>query len=173
MNSELQNLINDTIDYLKEEGLVASKIEPIPHKVILSKPKPKPTAEEKPLLAPQPIQQKKEPPLLFEKIQKHLPHMRLVEIIPAMQQVAIVLPKEEEPPFFHNLKKAIEERLCPVQLIDEEQVSEKYVLVLSQTPLSAVPKEKQILLEKVSVYQNNTEKKKQLWMQICQSLKSS
>ncbi|NGX38180.1 MAG: hypothetical protein K1000chlam2_01352 [Chlamydiae bacterium] len=171
MKSELKSLIADTIAYLKDEGLISQQpSSPAPQKI--TPPKPKPIAEEK--LNPTPVAiPKKESPLLFEKIQKHLPHMRLMETIPAMQQVAIVIPQDEEMTFFQNLAKAIEERLCPVKWINEEGVSEEFVLILSQTPLPSLPQDKQILLEKVSVYQNNTEKKKQLWLQICQSLKSS
>lgn len=169
MNTDLLKLVSDTLLFIKEETyrttLAPKKTIALPAKPA-AQPQPQPTPPLSSSPAPPP---KKDPPSIFCKIQKHLPHLRLVQTIPAMRQVALVYFSQEDLPFFKNLKTAIEKHHCPVKLIHGEQKLslDIFELVITQRDIGA---KRQIVLASIASYQNNTEQKKILWSQICSQL---
>lgn len=174
MNDDWQKLVDDTISYIKAEGLIPEKkpqeapIEPLPPK----RPKPIPKPERPPPPQPQPaIPERKPQPLpssdpIKGKIEKHLPHIRLIDEPPKQNRVAIIYESKDAIPFLTNLKNAIAQRFCPVDLT-EKLDSKTYILILTQKDLGH---SQQILLAPLSTYQENIEEKKMLWTQICQTL---
>lgn len=173
MNNAYQSLVKATCLFLKQEGLIPKKgILPLPPKLQIPKPPIKPA----PVPPPMPIPEPNPPPLpreeknsLFEKIQKHLPHVRLVQTIPQIKQVAVVCSKQEDLPFLEKLSRAIERRFYPVSILTSPP-EKPFVLIITQELIANLPKEKQIVLDSVENYENNTEQKKQLWNAICHHL---
>jgi len=132
--------------------------------------------KEEPVLVappPPPPQRQAPPPMLFQTIQKHLPHVKLVEKIPSPKEVAIVVFDKEELPFLKNLARAIQDRLCSVQLFGGPVHLDSFFLVLAQENIEGLSKNKQMLLAKATHYENNPTMKKDLWTKLCQLLKSS
>lgn len=169
----MNQLITDTITYLRQEGYLLKM--PIIQGAPLPKPKPKPKPKEAPRIEPIAFVQKQNPsPMLFSAIQKHLPHIRLIQEIPRVREVAIVLSEEGELDFIKNIARAIQDHFCPVKILRKTSTAnwQSFFLVLTQEKIEEISKEKQILLAKAEHYENNTIEKKTLWSQICQSLKS-
>lgn len=161
MSSDLLKLVSDTLSFIREDNLVIVTA-PVPKKpVVVVAPTPKP--EPAPIPTP-----KQELPSLLSKIQKHLPQLKLIQTIPSMRQVALVAFNKEDLPFLNNLKSAIEKHHCPVKLIEGQGKDwDQFVLVISQRDVGA---KRQIVLESIATYQNNTEQKKLLWSSICNLL---
>lgn len=171
MSADLLQLVTDTLAFIREDGPAPSFV---PAKQALPKPpvsekieKPQPKAT--PQVTPSPVKQSSS---LFEKIQKHLPHLKLIQEIPPMKQVALVVFNKEDLPFLKTLKRAIQTRFCPVKWIDgskSDQIAnwDQFELVLSQ---KQVPAQRQIVLASIATYQNNTEQKKLLWSTLCHYL---
>lgn len=173
MKKAFQGLVSDTLLFIRQEGLFperkeASSLLPL-KKIAKDKVEIKKEVSQKPKVNPASV--KKNPPLLFETIQKHLPHIKLTEKIPEPKSVALLL-KEDNHPFFHNLAKAIEDRFCPVEIRDLENTHslESFSLVLTQEIVAKYPQDKQILIAKRGNYENNMQEKKLLWSQICKHL---
>ena len=174
MKDSKEKLTNDTLTYLKQEGLIPTRAaaqekplakkplpKPIPKRVEPPPPPPKKAST----TAPVP---KKESPLLVDAIRKHLPHIPIVETIPHVQTLAILFEDEEELPFLANLKNAIEERFCPCTIAPyEAQEIESFSILLTPRDRGHP---KQILLAKAAAYRDNIEEKRALWTQICQIL---
>lgn len=173
MKKEFHSLVVDLLAFIRQEALFsgqstspAPKIEkPLPPKQM---PIQKPQEREKKAPSPRPPS----PPLLFSSIQKHLPHIQLTEEVPSPTLVAIVVPHAKDISFFQNLASAIQDRFCPVKIFPQETLEDlsPFCLVLTEEVVSHFPSEKQILLEKQTVYENNVSEKKRLWLQICQHL---
>lgn len=165
--NDLHRLVSDTLLFLKED---TNWVAPEPKKVEIVRAPPPPQQQTKePLPVPAPIQQKQTPSIL-SKIQKHLPHLQLIETIPTMRQVALVVFFPEDLHFLKNLKSAIEKHHCPVKLIQGETLNwNAFELVITQKDVGA---KKQIVLASIATYQNNTEQKKVLWSSICNHLSS-
>ncbi|NGX58931.1 MAG: hypothetical protein KR126chlam3_00072 [Chlamydiae bacterium] len=182
MNRQFFQLVQDTVMYLRQEGFFLEKsdsVSPSPKQPPPQKPKLKPITKqvEEPITLQKSFLEKKtnSSPLLFDAIQKHLPHIRLIKEIPTQKQVAILISDDEDLPFLKNIARAIQDRLCSVKLLRKENALDlqPFTLVLSQEKIEGISEKKQILLAKGSHYQNNTAEKQNLWSQICQSLKSS
>ncbi len=174
MNDPVRALIRDTCSYLKQEGHLKGKKTPPPppKKEAIQKPVVKPP----PIPPPMPIPEPSLPPLpkeenttFFATIQKHLPHLRLIKDVPQMGKVAIVYEREEDHPFLQKLGKAIESRFFPVE-IHRSLPHSSYLLVITQKESESIELHKQIVLEPIASYENNTEEKKQLWSTICHRL---
>lgn len=167
MSSDLLKLVSDTLSFIREDNHIIVTA-PIPKKPVVVAAPPKPVSVA-PLPKPEPAPtQKQELPSLLAKIQKHLPHLKLIQTIPAMRQVALVVFNKEDLPFLNNLKNAIEKHHCPVKLIESPDKDwDQYVLVITQKDVRA---KRQIVLESIATYQNNTEQKKLLWSSICNLL---
>jgi len=175
MKDTKKQLIQDTLAFLKQEGIipknapVSRKTLPPPKKIpktLLKMTEPS-FAPAKKGLEKTPVP-KRESPLLLDSIRKHLPHIPLVETTPQMQTVAILFEDEEQLPLLTNLKNAIEERFCPCTILSKEtrDIHSYYCLLTSQD--RGHPR--QILLAKASYYRDNLEEKRALWKQICQIL---
>ena len=167
MNSELSQLVSDTLSFLRQDYNVIATPRPVKPIALPPKaaaPTPKPSSPP-PAAPPAP---KKELPSLFEKIRKHLPHLQLIQTTPKMRCVAIVVVNQEDLPFLKNLRNAIEKHHCPVKMIQGNIENwDQFELVISQCDVAA---NRKILLESIATYQNNTEQKKLLWSQICSHL---
>lgn len=163
--TNLLHLVSDTLSFIREDNLVIVT-PPVPKKpvVVVTPSKPAPIA-----IVPKPEPSlPKELPSLLIKIQKHLPHLKLIDTIPAMRQVALVVFHKEDLPFLKNLKSAIEKHHCKVLLIEGHVMDwEQFVLVITQKDVGA---KRQIVLASIATYQNNTEQKKLLWSSICNHL---
>lgn len=165
MSADLYQLVSDTLSFLRQDLKVAIQqpVKPVvlpPVKVAVPEPKPIPAVA--------PTVLKKELPSLIDKIKKHLPHLQLIGVIPAMRCVAIVVANQEDIPFLKNLKIAIEKHHCPVKMLQNDVENwDQFELVISQREVAA---KRKILLESIATYQNNTEQKKLLWSQICTHL---
>lgn len=165
MNSELQELVTDTLTYLRQEGHLCLK-KPVPTI---------PAPKARPVLQQEPPKGKTTPQVnssIHEAIRKHLPHIRLEEKIPQENFVTIVVFEKENLPFLKNLALAIQNRFCKVKLLDgtlEKTQAQLHgaKLVISQREL---PQKADIVLDSISLYENNTEQKKQLWSLICKKL---
>lgn len=168
MSSDLLRLVSDTLSLFKED---TKWIAPAPKKPEIVKAAPTPTPPPQQPKEPPPQVPKKELPSIIGKIQKHLPHLQLIQTIPSMRQVALVVFFPEDLPFLNNLKSAIEKHHCPVKLIQSEQKLnwDAFTLVIAQKDVGA---KKQIVLASIATYQNNTEQKKVLWSSICNHLSS-
>lgn len=148
---EFHQLVSDTLRFLNVEKkpapLLPKKVEP---RVEISKPP-----------------EKVEP--MQTLIKKHLSHIRFTEGPPPIPQVAILVFDKNDLPFLKNLARAIQERFCPVKLLDGEKWSHttSYCFVISQKQVAG---KEDILLQPTSFYQSNVEAKKKLWNQICQKL---
>lgn len=168
---DLKVLVSDTLLFLKQEGWLSDKpISVPPMQNVVSVPKqkkmePQAVSKEK----RQPDFEKKSPPLPFAHIKKHLPHLVLIEKIPAPLHVAIIVSEESDVPFFKKLAKAIEDYFCPTTLLrkGEKIGSDSFSLVLTPEKIEQISEKKQILLANREVYENNTQEKKNLWSQIC------
>ena len=175
LKTELKKLSQDLLTFLKEEGHLIEK--KVFKETPLPPPKPKPMTRAPEPLPPAPALKPKQVPRqettpIFDQIKKHLPHVRLTQTIPSQKKVALVVYDKEDLPFLKNLAKAIQERFCPVSLIDGAKVEEGkdwdlYTLVLSQKGGSV---NADIFLEPSSVYTAKGELKKQLWNAICTRL---
>jgi hypothetical protein len=170
MSSDLLRLVSDTLSLFREDTKwIAPAPTPVPKKpeIVQAAPTPPPQQPKEP---PQQVP-KKEIPSIISKIQKHLPHLQLLQTIPLMKQVALVSFFPEDLPFLKNLKSAIEKHHCPVKLIQGEQKLnwDAFTLVIAQKDVGA---KKQIVLASIATYQNNTEQKKVLWSSICNHLSS-
>ena len=173
MMQEFHALVTDLLSFIRQEALFsekpaspAPKIEkPLPPKQL---PTQKPQEREKKAPSPRPSS----PPLLFSSIQKHLPHIQLTEEVPSPTLVAIVVSHAKDIPLFHNLASAIQDRFCPVKILTHETLEDlsSFRLVLTEETVPHFPSEKQILIAKQAVYENNVSEKKRLWLQICQHL---
>jgi hypothetical protein len=157
MQSEFQHLVSDTLAFLKQEGHPLEKKKPSPKA-------PKPQEVKKSVSSP--------PSLLLDKIETHLPQMRLIKELPKNKQVAIIVHQMEELPFLKKLAKAIEAKLCPVKLLKGESLSpsrslEAFTLILSSKEIPSTPT---FLLAPFSTYESDPEEKKKLWSQLCQHL---
>ena len=174
-------LIRDTLCFLRQEGLLSSKPKPPSHlptpKRPVEKKAPPPPIKEAPPPSPKverppPIAKEKpktgSAPLLTDAINRHLPHVKIVEEIPKMLQALILCDIEEDLPFYEGLKRAIDERLCPCTISNGDDLDFSLytcVITLKDQGLSH-----QILVERAQVYQNHPEKKRTLWTQICHTL---
>lgn len=181
MQSELLQLVSDTLSFLDVDTR-AYQDKPVPSRPVKVEPKkaapppPQPQSHTPPKLGSSPLQKqappKQDTPLIFSTIQKHLPHIRLVEKIPQMHQVALIVFEKDDLLFLKNLAKAIQDRICPVKLLDGEKLDrikdwDIFTLVISQREL---PVNQKIILAPITTYQNNVEEKKMLWSTICQHL---
>jgi len=170
----MKKLISDTVAYLRQEGHLTTQT-PI-KKAPLPKVAPKPVVKkQEPVLIdpppPPPPTKKAPPPMHFQTIQKHLPHVKLVEKIPSPKEVAIIVFDKEDLPFLKNLARAIQGRLCSVKLLSSPSHLESFTLVLTQEKIEGLKEEKQILIAKASIYETNPTMKKALWTKLCQLLK--
>ncbi len=169
MNRELLQLVSDTLTHIKETSFIS-----LPPPVIAESPPPKPLQSQEPKAIVKVPAPQKPPPqiLIYDKIKKHLPHIKLIQEIPKPYQVAVVAFHQGDLAFLKNLAKAIQEHFCTVKLLDGNKISssedwKQFHLVITQKKLVA---DKQILLETIATYQNNTQQKKLLWSTICQHL---
>lgn len=173
MKKILQELVSDTLVFIRQEELFPERKKkaptPIPQKKIAKER----VEREQPKRAKlSPPAQTKKPPLLFETIQKHLPHIKLTEKIPEAKSVLILLKEDDDLRFFQNLAKAIEDRFCPVTIrnLGNSNPLASFTLILTQETVTHLPQEKQILIAKREKYENNTLEKKLLWSKICEHL---
>lgn len=172
MKIEYHKLIIDTLNHLKTEGYVLERL-PKPLEPFIIEPASIPIKiENSSSIAPIKTS-KKESSTFLDKIQKHLPHFRLIKETPQRKQVAILVFEEKDLPFLKNLAKAIHERFIPVKLIDGQKIDlekktwENFELILSNKEVNAPRK---ILLEPIEMYTKNPEMKKLLWSKICHFL---
>lgn len=174
------DLIRDTLLYLRSENLIGD-VKPLKVLPVTNTPKVKPipplkkqeetSSEYKPKL------QEKPPALasgstIYDRIQKHIPHLHLINEIPSPQTALILFEDDRELPFLKNLARAIQTHLAPVKICrwKKENIEENPLLVLTPTFHSQFPKELQIQLLSAEHYQKHAEQKKLLWNQICQRL---
>ncbi|MDN3506733.1 MAG: hypothetical protein P0S96_05845 [Simkaniaceae bacterium] len=151
----MDQLISDTIAYLRQEGYDTTRPPIKKEEPVSVKPPPPPPVKQVPS------------PMNLASIQKHLPHIKLVQNIPTAKEVAIVVTDKEELPFLKNLARAIQNNLCSVKLLAKPNNLESYTLVLAQEEIEGL----NILLKKSTDYENHPEEKKALWTQLCQLLK--
>lgn len=145
---EFHELVKETINFTKDEYEVSEKQPDTP-----------------------------QPSSMIDSIHTHLPHISLKKPILPKGRVAILVFEETDIPFLKNLAKAIQTHLCPVKLIHAKRLKDpnslhfQFLIVQKSCSLTFSNDMTLIVLDPIQEYEKNIQKKKELWISLCQKLK--